>query len=171
MIYIFTLRHYHPVGFSICGLSHHCSDVIPFSLIFQPTQLAEVGAFFSWVRGESHTNAATDNICILFGYGNGSFTTVATYSTGIGSNPSFVAVDDLNKDNHLDLVIANWGINNVLVFFGLDNDTFSSPKSYSVGYDARPQSIIIADFNNDNLLDIAIANYGTNRVEILFQTC
>jgi hypothetical protein len=47
MIYILTLRHYHPVGFSIGGLSHHCSDVIPFSLIFQPTQLAEVGAFFS----------------------------------------------------------------------------------------------------------------------------
>jgi hypothetical protein len=44
MIYSFISRHYHPVGFSLCGLSHHYSDVIPFSLIFQPTLWAEVGA-------------------------------------------------------------------------------------------------------------------------------
>jgi hypothetical protein len=116
-------------------------------------------------------NSGTDNIGILLGYGNGSFYYLTTYSTGLRSDPSSIAIDDLNRDNHLDLVIANWGINNLLVFFGLGNGTFSEPKSYSIGYNARPQSIVISDINNDNLLDIAVANFGSDYVEILLQTC
>jgi hypothetical protein len=45
----------------------------------------------------------------------------------------------------LDLVVANWGTNNILVFFGLGNGNFLEPKSYSVGYNARPQSVTIGD--------------------------
>jgi hypothetical protein len=116
-------------------------------------------------------NSGTDNIGILLGYGNGSFYYLTTYSTGLRSDPSSIAIDDLNKDNHLDLVIANWGINNILVFFGLGNGTFSEPKLYSVGYNARPQSVAISDINNDNLLDIVVANFGSDYVEILLQTC
>jgi hypothetical protein len=33
------------------------------------------------------SNSQTDNIAILFGYGNGTFTTPMTYSTGIRSQP------------------------------------------------------------------------------------
>jgi hypothetical protein len=57
------------------------------------------------------------------------------------------------------------------VFFGLGNGNFLDPMSYSVGYDARPQSVTIGDINNDSLLDIVVANYGSNYVEILLQTC
>jgi hypothetical protein len=116
-------------------------------------------------------NTWSRNIGILFGCGNGTFANVTINSTGIGSDPSSIAAGDLNNDNHVDLVVANWGTNNVLVFFGKGDGSFFEPKPYSVGYNARPQSVAIGDINNDGMLDIVVANYGTNDVEIFLQTC
>jgi hypothetical protein len=117
------------------------------------------------------TNSNTNDIVIYLGFGNGTFALATTYLTGISSAPPSVAVGDLNKDHHLDIVVANWGTNNILVFFGLGNGNFSNSSSYSVGYNARPQSVTTGDINNDGLLDIAVANSGTDYVEILLQTC
>ncbi|CAF3699203.1 unnamed protein product [Rotaria sp. Silwood1] len=117
------------------------------------------------------TNFRANNVLILLGYGNGAFLCVTNYSTGISSSPFSVAVADLNKDNHLDLVVANWGTNNIIVLYGLDNATFTNLTFYSLGYNASPRSVAIGDINNDNLLDIVVANDGTNYVEILLQTC
>jgi hypothetical protein len=116
-------------------------------------------------------NYDANNIGILFGYGNGTFAVVTTYSTGGSSNPFSIAIDDLNKDNLMDIVVATFGTNKVLVFFGLVNGTFLDPKSYSLDYNARPQSVTIEDINNDGLLDIIVANSGADYVEILLQTC
>jgi hypothetical protein len=116
-------------------------------------------------------NSDTDNVGIFLGYGNGTFAAMITHLTGDSSVPSSISIADLNKDNQLDFVVANWGTSNVLVFFGLGNATFSNPKSYTVGYGARPQSVAIGDIDNDNLLDIAVANYEANYVEILLQAC
>jgi hypothetical protein len=116
-------------------------------------------------------NTASDTIGIFLGYGNGRFANMTIYSIGISSVPVAIAVDDLNKDNHLDLVVASWGSNDVFVFLGKGNGSFLVPKAYFVGYDARPQSIAIGDLNNDDMLDIVVANYGIDYVEILLQTC
>ena len=42
---------------------------------------------------------------------------------------------------------------------------FATPKSYSVG--TNPAAVIIADFNGDGKLDIAVANSGSGNVSIL----
>lgn len=134
-------------------------------------------------------NRLTKNIGIFLGYGNGTFpqqqtyliqrqilslffvdmemTLLTIYSTGISSVPSSIAVKDLNKDNYFDIVVSNYGSNDVLVFWGSNNGTFLGSKSYSVGYNAHPQSLAIGDINNDSLMDIIVGNY----VEILLQTC
>ncbi|CAF4907610.1 unnamed protein product, partial [Rotaria sp. Silwood1] len=116
-------------------------------------------------------NSNTSNIYIFLGNGNGTFTFSQSYLTGQSSEPSSVAVADLNKDNQTDIVVTNSGTSNVLVFFGLDNGKFSSPKSYSLEYESRPASVAIGDINNDTLLDIVVANYGLGYVEVLLQTC
>lgn len=71
----------------------------------------------------------------------------------------------------IDIVVSNFGSNDILLFLGTSNDTFLEPKSYSLGYNARPQSVALGDINNDNLYDIVVANSGTDSVEVLFQTC
>ncbi|CAF4827986.1 unnamed protein product [Rotaria sp. Silwood1] len=116
-------------------------------------------------------NSNTSNICVLLGNGNGTFTILQNYSTGQGSEPSAIAIGDLNKDNKTDIVVTNSGISNILVFFGSDNGTFSEPRAYSFDYGSRPTSVAIEDFDNDSLLDIVVANYGSGYVEVLLQTC
>lgn len=38
--------------------------------------------------------------------------------------------------------------------------------SISTGYDSIPKSIVIADFDNDGRMNIAVTGYGTNNVRI-----
>jgi hypothetical protein len=69
-------------------------------------------------------NSKANTIVIFLGYGNGTVALLATYSTGVSSAPSSVAVKDLNEDNYLDIVVSNYGSNDVLVFLGFDDGTF-----------------------------------------------
>ncbi|CAF0744124.1 unnamed protein product [Rotaria sp. Silwood1] len=117
------------------------------------------------------TNSETDNIAILFGYGNGSFVIGETYSTGALSRPCAVAVSDLNNDNILDIVIANSGTNNILLLYGYGNGLFGNETSYALGYGYRPSSVAVKDLNQDSWMDIVIACYGTNHVETLIKMC
>jgi hypothetical protein len=109
----------------------------------------------------------TYNLSILLGYGNGSFADMISYSTGNDSMPSVLAVSDFNNDGQLDIVVANYGTNNVGVFLGYGNGSFAAMITYSTGVGSAPYSVAVADFNNDNRTDIVSANSGTNNIGIL----
>lgn len=111
-------------------------------------------------------NYDTDTIGILLAKDNGSFYDQITFSTGYDSFPCSLAVDDLNNDNHLDVVVANYGTSNVGIFFGYGNGTFRSQQIHTTLPNSNPSSITIADFNDDNQLDIAVANNGTGNIII-----
>jgi hypothetical protein len=113
-------------------------------------------------------NYGTDNVGVLLGYGNGSFTLQTIYATGITSHPYSIAISDLNRDTHLDIAVVNSGKHNLGVLFGYGNGSFTLPTLYSIGDNSNPISIAIADFNNDNKLDIAIANNGTDSAGVFW---
>jgi hypothetical protein len=75
-------------------------------------------------------NWVTNNLGVLLGYGNGRFGPITNYSTGDDSYPIAVAVGDLNNDSQLDIVVANYGTNNVGVLFGYGNGTFVNLKMF-----------------------------------------
>ncbi|CAF1562361.1 unnamed protein product [Rotaria sp. Silwood1] len=117
------------------------------------------------------TNSQTDNVVILFGFSNGTFTIGVIYSTGARSQPSAVAVGDLNNDNISDIVIVNFGTNILLILYGYGNGVFGNNTLYQLGYEYHPTSVVLADLNNDNWTDIAIACYNTGHLEILVKMC
>jgi hypothetical protein len=113
-------------------------------------------------------NYGTNSIGILFGYGNRMFSNITTYSTGNDSHPLSLAVGDFNNDSLADIVVANSATNNVVMFIGHRNGTFSTLMTYSMGDSSQPVSVAVGDFNRDYLLDVGVANFGTNNVCILF---
>ena len=112
-------------------------------------------------------NAGTDSIGIFLGYGNLSFADQVTYFTGTHSYPYFLDVADLNKDQILDIVVANRGTNDVGVLFGYGNGSFANQITYRTGSNSAPYHIAVADFNNDSSLDIAVANHDSNNLCLL----
>ena len=112
-------------------------------------------------------NSGTDSIGVLLGNGDGTFSAVQLYSTGTGSEPLSLVLTDLNNDSQLDIVVANYGTNDVAILFGYGNGTFGNQIVFSTGFSSSPYWVSIGDFNNDNRTDIATANFGTNNVGIL----
>jgi hypothetical protein len=116
-------------------------------------------------------NCETDNLVILLGFGNGTFATEAMYSTGDRSHPQSIAVADFDNDNIMDIAVANSGTSNILLFYGYGNGTFGNEESHPLGYNYLPYSIAVNDLNQDGWMDIVIACYNTDNVEILMKMC
>ena len=110
----------------------------------------------------------TDSISIYLADGTGNFFYQMRYSTGYDSSPVSVISADLNTDDHLDLIVANSGTNNVGIFFGKGNNEFSDQQVLTTGIRSHPISIVAGHFNSDKVLDIAVTNYGTNNVGVFF---
>lgn len=68
----------------------------------------------------------------------------------------------------MDIAIVNLGTNNVGIFLGYENGTFSDLITSSTGSSSSPTSFSVGHFNNDTHLDVAVASFGNNRVCLLF---
>jgi hypothetical protein len=63
--------------------------------------------------------------------------------------------------------VTNYGTDSIRIFLGYGNRTFSNVTTCSTGINSHPFSLAVADFNNDSLTDIVVANSETNNVVIL----
>ena len=112
-------------------------------------------------------NSLSDTIGVLLGSSDETFYNVTTFSTGLGSYPVSIVACDFNDDGKLDIVVANFGTNNVAILTGDGNGSFAGPIFYLMDYESRPNWVTFGNFKNHSSIDIAVANYGTDNIKIL----
>ncbi|MSP75358.1 MAG: hypothetical protein EXR12_04405 [Rhodospirillaceae bacterium] len=104
-----------------------------------------------------------DNVAVLLGNGDGTFANPTTFD--VGTNPTAVAIADVDGDSNPDLVVTNAYSNNVSVLLGSGDGTFGAATNFAVG--ALPRAVAVADLNGDGKADIATANHQDGNVSVL----
>ncbi len=97
-----------------------------------------------------------------------SFAPKVDYITGNG--PVGIAWGDIDGDNKLEIVTANYSANKISVFRNISipgTITFSPKVDFITG--TQPNSVSIMDLNGDNKLDIAVVNFVTNSLISVFR--
>ena len=95
-------------------------------------------------------------------------TVLGDHSRGLLA-PGAVTQADLNRDGIPDLIVANSGSNNVLVYPGLGDGLYAPALNGGRGFFAgtNPVGITVADVNGDGRPDLVVANTGSNDVSVL----
>ena len=89
------------------------------------------------------------------------------YTDDSFSNPTALTLGDANYDNKIDIILTNFGTDNVGVLIGYGNGTFKFDQSYPLSSGSGPAGVAIADFNNNTRWDICIAEFGTGTINLL----
>jgi hypothetical protein len=113
-------------------------------------------------------SAPDSTLSVFLGNGDGTFGLRTDVATGV--RPFSVAVEDLNGDDRLDLVVANFGAtidpgSTVSVFLGNGDGTFQRRTDFGTGI--GPSAVAIGDLNGDGRQDLAVTNLLANTVSVL----
>lgn len=121
------------------------------------------------------TNAETGSVAVLLNATiPGTFAKATTF-TSDAANPIGIAIGDLNGDKQLDIVLADYATrlgNTIRILYNspLAPGTFSTPALVYPSSGTGPHDILLHDFNDDGLLDIAITNLDSNTIGVLLNT-
>jgi hypothetical protein len=110
-------------------------------------------------------NSFSNDVSVLLGHGDGTFTAAQHFPVGLGTSPASVAVADLNHDGIPDLVTANSFSNDVSVLLGHGDGTFAAAQHFPVGH--LLLSVAVADLDHDGIPDLVTANRLSNDVSVL----
>ena len=128
------------------------------------------------------------HVSVLLGKGDGTFGAQTEFPVSRGKSPhpgtgsSAVAIGDLNGDHKPDLIVTlarPTRSGKVAILRGKGNGTFAAPVSLGTGTQpvctvaerrtgkCPPASVTIGKLNGGSAPDIAVTNFGTNRVTVL----
>ncbi|WP_162560209.1 FG-GAP repeat domain-containing protein [Methylotetracoccus oryzae] len=118
-------------------------------------------------------NGVSDAVSVLPGIGDGSFGTRVTMGTGFNANG--VAVADLNRDGLPEIATANQGFLgqvtphdvSILKNLSVKPSAGALQRSANSATGTNPSSIASSDIDRDGILDLIVANRGSNDLSVL----
>jgi hypothetical protein len=121
-------------------------------------------------------NVGTTSFTILQNQDNGNFTTVTPppitlsaqetgqVAIGTGVFRTGNSTTTFTTQQAPDVVLVNSTSNNISILLGNGDGTFVEAPNSPIPVGINPSSVIVADFNNDGALDLAVANQGDNSI-------
>jgi Flp pilus assembly secretin CpaC len=117
-------------------------------------------------------NKSSNNVAILLSTVDSNLNVTLTEATNspisVGTTPVAIAAGDLNADSVPDLAVVNQGDATVSVLLGSANldATFTTAQGSPLPTAATPAGIVIANFANSAVPDIAVTNNGKNTLGV-----
>jgi hypothetical protein len=118
---------------------------------------------------KSGTSYTYSQASVLLGNGNGTFQAPVNFNTGI--NPTGIVAQDLNGDGKPDLVVPNFGSDDISVLLnqtatGATVPAFQTQTTYATGTGSLPHSVAAGDINGDQQPDLVTANAGAGTASV-----
>src|SRR5271163_342028 len=124
-----------------------------------------------------YNNQGTTSFTILQNQDSGNFTTVTPAPITLGaSETGQIAIgtgvfrNDGTKFSTAqpdDVVLVNSTSNNISILLGNGDGTFVEAPNSPINVGKSPSAVVVADFNNDGFLDIAVTNSADNSLTLL----
>jgi hypothetical protein len=108
-------------------------------------------------------NAST--LTILTNNGSGVYSSNATLNLPAGSGTARIVAADVNGDNKVDLICANYVTGTLTVWTNNGSGVFTISLTIMVGN--QPISLLAADLNGDGRMDLVCANFGSGTLTVL----
>ncbi|NLX23503.1 MAG: VCBS repeat-containing protein [Phycisphaerae bacterium] len=116
---------------------------------------------------------STGKVTILRNDGTGVFSVARNLNAGTNHLLSDVRIADVNGDGAADVLVADNGdifntedFGQALVYLNRGDGGFGSPMRLAAGW--YPTSIAVTDLDGDGLLDLVVANNGSDNVSLFF---